>query len=248
MSFISISIGNYIKRDLEINPLIMKILISIFCFTTLTLENGIAQEFRSDNRSQMQKEDDINIYKSENISSLDLLQALEISGISIHKYNLGKFTIKCHLYILVDEYTNGEIVKTDTILNEDNTYHYYLESDTVYYIDYIDQIKVISKLEDDILKLQFITYAQDFLYKIKYKLTEDGQFFKLRDFKETKWELNRKIPLLVFASSWRDVKYNYQRFCGVVNLSVGDKDTKLLLDRSPKYFEIYYKVVEYKDK
>jgi hypothetical protein len=123
-----------------------------------------------------------------------------------------------------------------------------LESDTVYYIDYIDQIKVISKLEDDILKLQFITYAQEFLYKIKYKLTEDGQFFKLRDFKETKWELNRKIPLLVFASSWRDVKYNYQRFCGVVNLSVGDKDTKLLLDRSPKYFEIYYKVAEYRDK
>ncbi len=248
MPFISTSIDNYVKKYLEINPFILNYLISFICFMTLSLGNGKAQEIRSDNRSQLQKEDDVNMYKSENISSLDLLQALEISGIRIHKYNLGEFTKKYDFYLLVDEYTKGELVKTDTILIEDNTYHYYLENDTVFYKDFIDQIKVISKLDDDILNLHFITYKQDFPYKIKYKVTDDGQFFNLRDFKETKWELNKKIPLLIFASSWRDVKYNYQRFCGVVNLSVGDEDTKLLLDRSPKYFEIYYKVLENKDK
>lgn len=225
----------------------MKKYFLLFCFTLLIIENVISQEYKPDNRSQLLKEDDVNKYKSENISKLDLLEALEFSGIRIHKFDLGKFDKKYDLCFFVDKYTNGVLTNSDTIMITDNTYHYYLDDDDVYYIDFINQVKVTSKLEDGVLKLKFNTYAQWFFHEIEFETTDKRQFFNIRDFEDAEWKQNEKIPLFIFASSWLDTKNDIHRFCGAVTLRQNDKDTELLLERSPLYYVINYKIEKVKN-
>ena len=59
--------------------------------------------------------------------------------------------------------------------------------------------------------------------------TDNRQFYNWREYEETKWKLNEKVPLLIFASSWLDKEYNFHRFCGVVNLKENDERTQELL-------------------
>jgi len=74
----------------------------------------------------------------------------------------------------------------------------------------------------------------------------DGRehFYNWRVYSKNDWVLNEEVPLLVYASSWYDEKYDVMRFCGAVDLSLSEEDTKELLDRSPHYFVISYKIAE----
>jgi len=225
----------------------MKQLVSLLILSTLISINGISQEIKKDFRPQNIREDEHNLFKTDQISKLDILEALKFSGINIYKFKLGQFDKKYIYYIMKDEYLNGKILNTDTIVEYYNEYRFYKRGEEGYFIDYIDQIKVFTKKEENKLKIRFETYALSTTDELSYKKTNDKQFFNLRPFINTTWALNKKIPLLVFASSWEDKKYAVQRFCGSSELEVNDKESDRLLSHSPHYFLFSYKIVNVED-
>ncbi len=218
----------------------MKKLLFISLAILLAIGDVYSQQFKSDTRIQILKEDDINMYNSDQITNLDLVQALEIAGISINKFKLGVFDKEYDFLIVVDEFKDGQNINSDTILNQNNTYIYFEKGEKDYYTAYIDQIKIFTEAKDTTLTLHFSTYGMRFKEEIHFDKYYDDSFYNLRSYAETKWTLNEKIPLLVYASSWKDKKRGFQRFCGVVNLSRNDKDTDELLDSSPHYYMISY--------
>jgi hypothetical protein len=174
------------------------------------------------------------------------LQALEISGIAINKFHIGTFDKKYNFLIIVDEYKDGKNIKSDTILNNDNEYIYFAKGEKEYYTNYIDQIKIFSKVEDTTVIFHFSTYGMRFKKEIHFMKEDKESFYNFRSYLDTKWCLNEKVPLLVYASSWKDEKHGFQRFCGVVNLTRNNKETDELLSSSPHYYSISYLVKEIK--
>ncbi len=208
----------------------------------LTIQLSFAQDFKVDLRTQLEKENPMKIYNNEETSMLDLLEVMETLGIKINKFELGKFDKKYNMVLLSDKYDKGKLVKTDTLAQFGSTYHYY-ESGKPYY-DFIDKIKIITKDNDTKSELFIKTYSFSRKAGVELNRTSENSFFNWRSYSETNWELNKKIPLMVFASSWKDEKYGFDRFCGVAHLTYNEKETNELLALSPSYVMIYYKVSE----
>lgn len=222
----------------------MKSLILVISLVLTLLIQSLAQELKTDHGTQIQKEDGNNLYKSDKITDLDLLQALEVLNVRINKFYIGKFDKKYNLCMMIDEYVDGEITKTDTVFSEDNQYHYYEKGKSGYYLDFIDQFKIFTKTDDDKFTLHFNSYKFTTKKEVKYSKNDKRQFFNWRNYIESEWKLNKKVPLMVFASSWEDKKYGFHRFCGVVHLSMNDEGTEELLSLSPNYFVVSYQVTE----
>jgi hypothetical protein len=205
-------------------------------------------QYREDTRSQNMKEDSFNQYQSEQISELDLIRALAFAGIHIYKIPLRPFDKKYTIVVTMDEYVQGKKIKSKNIIEEDNTYIYTNDSiateESVPYIDYIDQITFYMKDNDSINVLELRTYAGGSKMHFKKNITRENQFYNWRSYSKTDWILNENIPLLVYASSWYDEKYKIERFCGVVDLSLKKEYTDELLNNSPHYFAISYKISE----
>jgi hypothetical protein len=217
----------------------------LYLISLLFLANlSFAQGYKKDKRMQVQKEDSHNKAKSDRVTTLDLIHALEWDGIHINKFDIGEFDQTYNIFIMADEYENGKIVKTDTLLAENNEYTFYEEGKEKYFHDYIDQIKVISKDSAHKSRLSVRIYSVEVFNNIALKKTDDRQFFNWRAYTDTKWKLNEKVPLMVFASSWEDKKYKFHRFCGVVNLAKDDKGTEELLSSSPNYIVISFKTTK----
>ena len=216
----------------------------IIVLLLLTTHLSFAQGFKKDKRMQIQKEDSNNKLKSDKVTTLDLMQALELEGIHINKFNIGDFDQTYNLFIMADEYENGKIVKTDTLLAENNEYTFWEGGSEKYFHDYIDQIKVFAKDSANKSLLNIRIYSVETRKNIALKKTDDRQFFNWRAYTDTKWKLNEKVPLMVFASSWEDKKYKFHRFCGVVNLAKDDKGTEELLSSSPNYIVISFKTTK----
>lgn len=195
-----------------------------------------------DKRSQLEKEDSNDMFNQSKMTTLDLLEALELASIRIHKFDIGTFEKEYNLQIFADEYVNGKLIQTDTLLNFKNDYGFWI--DGKYNQGFIDQLKIFTKTEDNQSTLNIRTYSVETTKKINLKKIDNRQFYKWRAYKESKWKLDRKVPLLIFASSWLDNQHNFHRFCGVVNLKENDKRTQELLDHSPNYIVINYKISE----
>lgn len=204
--------------------------------------NCFGQTFKPNTSTRQQREDPSNSYHSDDISSLDMSQMLELSGIRLFKFNLGGFDTVHSLMIMVDEVTNGKTTKTDTIINSSNSYTYFARGSSDYYQDFIDQIKIITKQEADKFTISLRTLGINLRKTVPYHITSKGQFFSWLSYSDTKWKLDKKVPILIFASSWKDEKYDFQRFCGVATLKENDTDTNELLNSSPKYYLISYKI------
>ncbi len=212
------------------------------CFLSIFCLNLQAQKAKPDLRLPLQKEDGNNMYRSNEITELDLLHALDFMGVRIQKFKLGRFDQKYKLHIFAETYEKGEIVKTDTLLADDNQYHFFERGETNYFLDYIDQLKFITKSEDNRSEIRLHTYKLSTKTEIELKKWDDRQFYNWRFFTDAHWELNKKIPLMVFASSWKDKRYDFHRFCGVVNLKEGEEGTEELLEESPTYVMFSYQV------
>ena len=215
------------------------ILISLLILISLS---AISQEAISDTRTQLQKEDSNNLYNQEEITKLDLLEALDLASIRIHKFAIGTFDKEYKLQIFADEYKQAEIVKTDTLLDYNNLYGYWVDGN--HYPGFIDQIKVFSKTEDNQAELLIKTYALSTRKELGLEIDDERQFFNWREFEKTVWKIDQKVPLLVFASSWLDKKYDFHRFCGVVKLNKDNEETKELLSLSPNYIIISFLITE----
>jgi len=213
-----------------------------FFFLSVIMMPARAQEVKPDYRIQLLKEDGLNRYQSQDITQLDMLQALDFMGVRIRKFDLGTFDQKYQLHIFAEIYRDGEVVKTDTMFAYDNEYHYYEQGEKDYFLDYIDQLKFYTKSDENRSEVRLHTYAMSTKLDIELERWSDKQFYNWRFFKDAGWELNRKIPLMVFASSWEDKRYGFHRFCGVVNLEEGEEGTEELLEFSPAYVLFSYVV------
>src|SRR5690606_11692235 len=134
----------------------MKKLLTIFLilisFNIQSQSNNI-----EDQQSQLEKEDPDNLYNEANISKLDLIEALELASIRIHKFNIGDFDKEYNLQIFAQEYFEGKLIKTDTLLDYTNDYDF--EVDEEFYQGFIDQIKIFSKTDENNSILDIRTYA-----------------------------------------------------------------------------------------
>lgn len=207
--------------------------------------SSFCQEYQKDIKTKTQKEDLHNKYQSDLISKTDLLKALEMSGIGIFKFPLDSFDKRYKLSINLDEYVDSKKVSSKTIYSFNNTYIHYKEdsSNAKAYFDYIDQLLFFYKETDSLSTLKIETYGGAIGgIKLKKNNARKNQYYNWRSYSKTNWSLNKNIPLLIYASSWYDKKYNFERFCGVVDLSKDEKGTKELLDNSPHYYLISYEV------
>ena len=214
--------------------------ILIVCLSVTVV--AYAQEVKLDCRPSLEKEDDLNEFRSNEITKLDVLHALDFVGVRVQKFDLGKFDQKYQLHILAETYEHGEMVKVDTLLAGDNEYIYFEPAATNYLVDYIDQLKFITKSEDNHCELRLHTYALSIDKEIELNKWDDQQFYNWRSFTDTRWKINKKVPLMVFASSWLDKRYNFHRFCGVATLQEGEAGTEELLQNSPTYVLFSYQV------
>ncbi|MDW5288270.1 hypothetical protein [Formosa sp. PL04] len=207
-----------------------------FTFTTSKSQN----EYKLDSRPQIEKEHDPE--KAKNIELIDLIEILEFKGIQINKFKLGEFVKSYKLYVIADEFLDGKMISSDTILNTSNTYTHF-ESETPFY-DYIDQITVITEdiPEENKSKLSIKTYSVSMSTILEMKHTKKENYLNWRKYVDTKWALNKKIPLLIYASSWRDETFGISRFCGVNYLKENEEGTNELLNYSPNYVKISYVV------
>lgn len=67
-----------------------------------------------------------------------------------------------------------------------------------------------------------------------------------RAYENTKWELNKKMPMLIYASSW--LRDGVETFCGSLLLEEDEKYTDRILSSSPHYFLVSYEVRELDNK
>ena len=193
-----------------------------------------------DQRTQLEKEDSSDLYRQGEITTLDLLEALELAGVRVHKFQIGTFDKEYKLQIFADEYIQGKLIKSDTLVDFKNDYGFWIDGE--YNQGFIDQIKIFTKTEDNYSKLNIRTYALGTTKEINLGRTDHRQFYNWRAYQDTQWKMNQKVPLMIFASSWLDKTYNFHRFCGVINLKENDEDTQELLDYSPNYIVINYKI------
>ncbi len=214
--------------------------LSFFLLSVSLTVYGVAQEHRPDNRPVIIKEDSYNQHRSEQITNIDLLQALETAGITIHKFSLGEFDSTYKFSFILEEFKDGKLVKEDTLFTDDNQYHYYLPGKKEYFLDYLDQIKIFAQAKDSSITFHFKTAKLEFKRSVKQKKVSKKSFYNLRAYADTKWKFGQKIPMLVYASSWEDKKFNVERFCGVVMLADGDEGTQELLTSSPHYYRVSY--------
>lgn len=188
------------------------------------------------------KEDSQNLYNLDNISTFDLLCALEMQDIRLFKVKLPKTDRERYLGIVVDKYATSKLIESDTTWLGKNTYHYWERGDTVVYKDYLEEITLFTKQNerDSSVMVKFRTYSMTYGIPIKYEPKSKDTFYNVRLFKPADLKYGEKSPMIAIASSWYDEKCGYDRFCGASILSMGEAETKELLNMSPNYYIISY--------
>lgn len=216
--------------------------ICLLSFTVLIINSVMfAQGIERNNERQSVKEDGTNYYRSDDLNQLDVLEALDFAGIKINKFKIGSFDTTHNIIFTIEEFLNSKLRKTDTIFNRNNLYGFYIGEKR--YNDYIDQIKIISKQEGGTCKGKIETYVGSDGFKLVGDTTTKNRYYNWRSFINPTWKLNKKVPLMIYASSWTDKEYGIQRFCGTIELKENDDDTKELLKKSPHYYLFAYIVI-----
>jgi hypothetical protein len=188
--------------------------------------------------------DEMNTYQASDISKVDLLSALNEMGVRLFNIPISpRFTKTYKLSINLDEYVNGKKVSTKNISpNSKNTYYYYVKEEQ--YADYMNKIKFITRDLDSTCLVNVNVMGNSMGGILKKHKERKYQFYSWRSYSATKWKLGIETPLLNFSSSWYDKKYDIERSCGAVDLSLDKASTDDLLKNSPHYFIISYMISE----
>ena len=176
------------------------------------------------------------------ITNEDLINALSFAGLDIFKFNLDSLKNDCNLLILSDEYAGkNNLIRTDTLLNINTLYKKWIK-DTSWIDDYINQIRFITKVENDSwdkVKLYIDTKPVG----TKHELTIDKKYARKHywvKFSKSKLALDKKIPLLFLGSEWDDIigGKKVPRFCSHKNISpdLSDETIKFI----PHFYIISY--------
>lgn len=196
-------------------------------------------EYKPDQRTSEQK---LNLSNS-NINKTDIINLLEFGGLQINKFEIGKFDRKLSIQFIMEEFIDSKRVSVDTFAISGNTYIYNLEGN--WYFDYIESFEILTKdpIENK-AQIKFITAEMSTTKYLQLNNLKEGSFTNYRRYKDAKWQLNKKVPLLVFASSWYDKDINANRFCGANYLEENSEPTKELFEKSPNYIVFSYAVTE----
>lgn len=218
------------------------------CLTTLLCTAQRPEiAWKKNEAPQTAKQDRSNIYDSEGVSTLDLMEMLDFAGVRLFKFPLEGLDRETSLWIILDEYRNGERVKSDTLRHLKTAYVYF-EGETPYK-DYIDGIRFFTRQEPGKLTYWVSTLGMTLTprpleYTPDEKVQEKapGALYNLRRYKPRPLEYGRKTPMLVCASFWYDERFDVVRFCGVNQLSEGEAGSEELLSSSPHYFLFSYEI------
>jgi len=208
----------------------MKKPISLLVLYFLTISFIIAQQ-NSYESNELDKQ---------TINQQDILDALKMSGIEIYKFYFGEFSDKYMISFILEEFTKDSLKQQTILYKGGNIFKYYDDAGKLKE-DYISQVRVISKEEENDCLLSIDLHGTILNRQFVYVKTYDRQFFRWRRFAETNWTLNNKIPLMAYISSWRDEK-GYIRHCGVRQLKENDKSTNEFFSKSPSYFILSYMI------
>jgi len=204
--------------------------------------NTYSQNFKKDPRPDSLKEDYMDEYQAGQISKIDLLRALNSSGVRIFNCQLlPRFTKTYNLTVDVDEYLNGKLISTKNVSPNEKNIYFFWEKEKQY-ADYANKIQIITREADSVSVLSVDVMGNTTGIRLKKQLDRKNQWYSWRRFSKINWTLNTKIPILVYSSSWYDKKYDIERSCGAVDLSDDKAATKELLDNSSHYFLISYKI------
>ena len=164
----------------------------------------------------------------------------EMMGISSITVDLPSCDVQKDLKIIIDEYKNGEIIKSDTTGLGKNIFTYF-RGDTIYQ-DYFDKMKVFIYSKEKEVKINFNTPAMIFGKSLKHCNDTTQQYiYHIRKWVYSEYyDTNKRKNLFTYASMWLDKKYGFYRFCGVPVLKEDDKDSAELLQDSPHYFTVGY--------
>lgn len=172
------------------------------------------------------------------ISQEDLKAVLSLLHINLFKFNTNfPFDLKCTIVLYQQEYEKRKLVKEFTIWGTTNPFQDRRDGKNIEKA--LDQIRIISKIEDQVFWLEI--NMGDFElndYKVKidsiYKNPHLCKPFKLPD----KYKIGDKVPLLLIGSSWdstsKDGKMKAQRFC-MENEMLSDFSSKAF-DEMPHYY------------
>jgi hypothetical protein len=205
--------------------------------------NCCAQAIRKDTRPESVKEDYMNTYQASQISKIDLLSALDAMGVRLFSFPMSPgFTKTYKLEVRLTEYVNGKPVSIKSISpDENNLYYYYIKKKQ--YADYINKIKFIARDVDTACLLTVNVMGNTIGgIKLKKHLGRPNQYYLWRSYKSTHWKRGVEIPLLAYSSSWYDKKDDVERSCGPDDLSNDKVATTKLLNNSPHYFIVSYKI------
>lgn len=104
----------------------MKKLILIVC-CMLIANMAISQEpiIKPNGASEAVKKDPRNVYDIDNISTSDILDALELLDVKISKIKIPRADKERSFGMVIDEYSKSELIRSDTTWLGRNTYHYW---------------------------------------------------------------------------------------------------------------------------
>ena len=176
----------------------------------------------------------------QSINQQDIIDALKMSGLEIFKFSLGEFSDKYKFSFVLEELTRDSLIQKTVLYEGINIFKYY-DNEGKLVEDYISQIRVISKEEENDCLLSIDLPGTKLDRQFAFVKTYNRQFFRWRRFAETNWTLNKKTPLMAYISSWRD-ETGYIRHCGVRQLKERDKSTNEFFSKSPSYFILSYMI------
>jgi hypothetical protein len=179
------------------------------------------------------------------INMEDIVDALNLTGVEIFKFNTGEFDKKLEFTLLLEEFV-ADTLKLERILFTGKNWQTIYDENNQPIEKFINTIRIISHKDESECKLSIDLKGTTLNRQFSVNKTYNRQFFKWIKYSDTNWTLNKKIPLMTYISSWQDEK-GYIRFCGLRVLNDGDKDMNRYFSLSPNYFILSYKVNEIKE-
>lgn len=219
------------------------------------------QEFKKDSRSVDEKQNKYSMDRQGGLSNTQLLMALELSGVHVFHFPMKPFDKEYKMHIYVREYVNGERVDRggldgslchSQIHDEQGQYNTYIYKvydslkGTVQYKDFVESITCYTKeavFPDSMTLLRIETYNHTIVLLLRHQQLHEHQYYEWRRYSQTDWELNKEIPLLVYAISWYDAGLQMFRMLRREDLSYSEHNQQELATWE-HYYTISYKIFE----
>lgn len=196
--------------------------------------------FKAYQGGEVTKFDRNNQLGADNLRDYDILKMLQMMGITSYTESFPKYDKIKRISLIVDEYKNQKIVKSDTLGMGENTFCHF-SGDTIYN-DYYNMFKIYLMAKEKNAVANIVTPSGTRGFNLKHCTDSLQEYhYVLR-----KWEYpdnfdsTKRKNILTYASMWLDKKHGFYRFCGVSKLKDNDDETKELLNNSPHYFTIGY--------